>query len=88
MMTGIRNGLALSIVTILYSISLHAQSSPTVPTDDEIRKIVMGAYDRARTLIEHNTQPMRALAEALLDQESLEADEIKQLLEKAGAARC
>jgi hypothetical protein len=31
---------------------------------------------------------MRALAEALLDQESLEADEIKQLLEKAGAARC
>jgi hypothetical protein len=28
---------------------------------------------------------MRALAEALLDQESLEADEIKALLEKSGA---
>ena len=67
----------------------HAVSEATAQrVDDEIRKIVMGAYDRARTLIEHNTQPMRALAEALLDQESLEADEIKQLLEKAGAARC
>jgi cell division protease FtsH len=56
--------------------------------DDEIRKIVMSGYDRARTVIEHNTRPIRALADALLDQESLEADEIKTLLERSGAARC
>jgi len=48
MMTGIRNGLALSIVTILYSISLHAQSSPTVPTDDEIRKILVQRVDESK----------------------------------------
>jgi cell division protease FtsH len=67
----------------------HAVSEATSQrVDDEIRKIVMDGYDRARTLIEHNPQSMRALAEALLDQESLEADEIKTLLEKSGAARC
>jgi cell division protease FtsH len=67
----------------------HAVSEATAQrVDDEIRKIVMDGYDRARTLIEHNTQSIRALAEALLDQESLEADEIKALLEKSGAARC
>jgi cell division protease FtsH len=67
----------------------HSVSEATAQrVDDEIRKIVMGGYDRARTIIEHNTQPMRALAEALLDQESLEADEIKALLDKSGAARC
>jgi len=53
--------------------------------DDEIRKIVMTAYDHARHIIDLNREPMRALAEALLEQESLEADEIKTLLEKSGA---
>ncbi len=67
----------------------HAVSEATAQrVDDEIRKIVIGGYDRARTIIEGNTEPMRALAEALLDQESLEADEIKSLLARSGAAGC
>jgi cell division protease FtsH len=66
----------------------HAVSEATAQrVDDEIRKIVIGAYDRARQIIEGNREPMRALAEALLEQESLEADEIKVLLEKSGAQR-
>jgi len=64
----------------------HAISEATAQrVDDEIRKIVMTGYDHARWIIERNTKPMRALAEALLEQESLEADEIKVLLEKSNA---
>jgi cell division protease FtsH len=66
----------------------HSVSEATAQrVDDEIRKIVISGYDRAKTLIECNTNPLRALAEALLDQESLEADDIKALLEKSGTAR-
>jgi cell division protease FtsH len=55
--------------------------------DEEIRKIVMDAYDHAKVVIERNREPVRMLAEALLEQESLEADEIKALLVKSGATR-
>ncbi len=66
----------------------HTVSEATAQrVDDEIRKIVMDAYDHARHVIERNREPMRALAEALLEQESLEADEIKTLLEESGAQR-
>ena len=64
----------------------HAVSESTAQrVDEEIRKIVMNAYDHAKWIIERNKEPMRAFAEALLDQESLEADEIKALLQKSGA---
>jgi cell division protease FtsH len=64
----------------------HTVSEATAQrVDEEIRKVVIDAYDRARILIERNREPMRVLAEALLEQESLEADEIKTLLVKSGA---
>jgi len=55
--------------------------------DEEIRKIVMNAYDHARLVIERNRESIRMLAEALLEHESLEADEIKALLITSGATR-
>jgi len=45
------------------------------------------ARTHARQIVDRNRESMRALAEALLEQESLEADEIKTLLEKSGAHR-
>jgi cell division protease FtsH len=66
----------------------HVVSEATAQrVDDEIRKIVMNAYDHAKWVIERNKEPMRVLAEALLEQESLEADEIKTLLARSGAIR-
>ncbi len=66
----------------------HAVSEATSQrVDDEIRKIVMGGYAHARHVIERNREAMRVLAEALLDQESLEAGEIKALLAQAGVQR-
>ena len=64
----------------------HCVSEATAQrVDDEIRSIVMKAYDHARGIIERNKPAMTALAEALLDQESLEAEEIKVLLARAEA---
>jgi cell division protease FtsH len=66
----------------------HAVSEATAQrVDDEIRKVVMGGYDSARLMIERNREPMRVLAEALLEQESLEADEVRALLAESGAVR-
>jgi cell division protease FtsH len=65
----------------------HAVSEATAQrVDDEIRKIVMTAYDQAKYVIERNREPMRVLAEALLEQESLEAGEIKELLAASRAS--
>src|SRR3954471_4213130 len=64
----------------------HAVSEATAQrVDDEIRKVVMNGYDRARWIIEHNREPLKALAERLLTDESLEAAEIRTLLVESGA---
>ena len=66
----------------------HSVSEATAQrVDDEIRKIVMSGYDHARWVIERNKEPMRVLAEALLEQESLDAGEIRALLAGAGVLR-
>jgi cell division protease FtsH len=62
----------------------HAVSEATAQrVDDEIRRIVMEGYDQARSIIERNRRAVDLLARELLDVESLEADEIKALLERS-----
>ncbi len=64
----------------------HVVSEATAQrVDEEIRRIVMDGYECAKGIVERNREPVRALAGALLEQESLEADEIKTLLANAGA---
>jgi cell division protease FtsH len=64
----------------------HVVSEATAQrVDDAIRKVVMDGYDHARWIIERNRNAVRLMAEELLQVESLEADEIKQLLHQAGA---
>ncbi|PYR76670.1 MAG: cell division protein FtsH [Acidobacteria bacterium] len=64
----------------------HAISEATARrVDEEIEKILNGGYDRARDLLDRNREAVKALAEALLEQEALEADEIKTLLAQANA---
>jgi cell division protease FtsH len=66
----------------------HVLSEATAQRVDEaIRTVIINAYDHAKWIIERNKESVRLMAEALLDQESLEADEIKALLAKAGASR-
>jgi cell division protease FtsH len=64
----------------------HAVSEATAQrVDEEIRKVVINGYDRAREVIEGNREPVRALADELLQHESLDAPEIRTLLARAGA---
>ena len=55
--------------------------------DEEIRRVVMTGYDRARGVIEDNRDAVRLLAEELLKVESLEADEIRAILDQAARLR-
>jgi len=64
----------------------HAVSEATARrVDDEIHRIVMDGYDRARRVIERNRAAVRLMAEELLEEESLEADDIKRILTQANA---
>jgi len=53
--------------------------------DEEIEKTLTGGYDRALDILNRNRTTVKAIADALLDQEALEADEISELLARTGA---
>jgi cell division protease FtsH len=64
----------------------HALSEATARrVDEEIEKILDAGYRLAHEILDRNRGPVKALAEALLDQEALEADEIKELLASTNA---
>jgi cell division protease FtsH len=64
----------------------HAMSEATARrVDEEIEKIINGGYDRATDLLTRNRKAVKLIAEALLDQEALDADELKALLARAEA---
>ena len=66
----------------------HGISEATAQrVDEEIRRVIMGGYNSARTLIEENREAVRLMAEELLQVESLEADEIRALLDRAAATK-
>jgi len=66
----------------------HAMSEATARrVDEEIEKIIAGGYETAGDLLARNRASVKALAEALLEQESLDADELKDLLARTGASR-
>jgi cell division protease FtsH len=52
--------------------------------DEEIEKILNTGYDRALELLNRNREAVKAIAEALLEVEALDADELKELLARAG----
>jgi len=49
--------------------------------DQEVRKIVSSAYDRAREILQTNREALERIAQALLEREVLDATELKLLLE-------
>jgi cell division protease FtsH len=64
----------------------HAMSEATaLRVDEEIEKVINGGYERARDLLSRNREAVKMIAEALLDQEALDADELKTLLARSDA---
>jgi cell division protease FtsH len=48
--------------------------------DDEIRALVMRGYESARQIVERQRSAVKALAEELLEVESVDADRLKQII--------
>jgi len=65
-----------------YSVNRQRQMSNETAQaiDAEIRKVVEGGYARAQTLLKENGEQLEALAQALLEFETLSGDEIKKVL--------
>ncbi|MGA2193350.1 MAG: ATP-dependent zinc metalloprotease FtsH [Nitrospirota bacterium] len=55
-----------------------------VEIDDEVRKLVLDAYARAKGMIQANITGLKVLAEALLEKETLDGKEINEILSAAG----
>jgi cell division protease FtsH len=54
--------------------------------DREIKKIVMGCYDRAEEILKKNINTLHSLAKTLLERESLTGEEIDQVIQEGAAA--
>jgi cell division protease FtsH len=55
-----------------------------VAIDEEIRRIVSEAYERAKKILEENYEILDALAHTLLERETIDGHEIDKLIEDAG----
>jgi cell division protease FtsH len=69
-------------------ISQHRDYSEhtAIEIDQEVRRLVTENYERAKTLIRDNIKALRALAEALLEREVLDAPEIEKIIGAAASA--
>ena len=68
-------------------ISQHRDFSESIAIeiDNEVRRIVSENYDRAKQIIKTHFNALKALAEALLEKESLDAPEIDKIIQSAMA---
>jgi cell division protease FtsH len=51
-----------------------------VAIDEEVRRLVIGGYERAKSLLTGHREALIRIAEALLERESLDAAEIQMLI--------
>ncbi|MDI6800755.1 MAG: ATP-dependent zinc metalloprotease FtsH [Thermodesulfovibrionales bacterium] len=56
-----------------------------VDIDEEIKRIVTGAYESAKKVLEENYNLLDSLAHALLEKETMEGHDIDKIIEEAGA---
>lgn len=63
---------------MMASESLSASTIESV--DQEIKKILQDSYERAKTILKTHAKEHKALAEALLKYETLDADDIKAIM--------
>jgi len=52
-----------------------------VDIDKEVKRIVSGAYEKARNILNTNKETLERIAQALLDREVLDANEVRMLIE-------
>ncbi len=60
--------------------SKNYSEATAIEIDNEIRSIVQSCYDRATGILEEHREALVAVSEALLERESIEADELKKIV--------
>ena len=65
------------------SITTHKNVSEATmqQVDAEIRRIIDGQYSLARKLIEDNSEKVEAMAKALMEWETIDADQVNDIME-------
>lgn len=58
-----------------------------VDIDEEVKRIVTEAYERAKKILEDNQGLLGVIANALLERETIEGQEIDKLIEEASPAK-
>jgi len=58
--------------------------STAVAIDDEVRRLVMDSYGTAKRLVGDNFESLKALAETLLEKETIESSEIDRIMAASG----
>eukprot|EP00695_Tsukubamonas_globosa_P001747 TRINITY_DN2816_c0_g1_i1.p1 TRINITY_DN2816_c0_g1~~TRINITY_DN2816_c0_g1_i1.p1 ORF type:complete len:109 (-),score=27.90 TRINITY_DN2816_c0_g1_i1:111-437(-) len=76
-----------SLGPVFYAVDKFDENSSTSPefkrmTDDEVKKLVEGAYTRAKTMLTTHEKTLHALAQALIEKETLTGPEIKDIIER------
>jgi cell division protease FtsH len=60
--------------------------STAVEIDQEVRRIITEAFERARSLLRKNLEALHKIAEALLEREVLDGAEIDEIIKQYGSA--
>nr|WP_092073688.1 ATP-dependent zinc metalloprotease FtsH [Dendrosporobacter quercicolus]NSL47965.1 ATP-dependent metallopeptidase FtsH/Yme1/Tma family protein [Dendrosporobacter quercicolus DSM 1736]SDM65669.1 cell division protease FtsH [Dendrosporobacter quercicolus] len=55
--------------------------------DKEVRKLIETAYDECRTMLKENIDKLHLLANTLIERETLEAEELEQLMKEGAIAK-
>ena len=55
-----------------------------VQIDNEVRRVILEAYERAKLLLRRNTEVLHKMAEALLEREVIDGGEIDEILRQYG----
>src|SRR5829696_1297973 len=63
----------------------NVSESTAQRVDDEIRNVIMRGYDHAKWIIDRNARAVELMTQVLLEQESIDADEIKDILVRSDA---
>jgi cell division protease FtsH len=58
-----------------------------VDIDEEVKRIVMAAYEESKKLLKKNTKLLEAVANALLERETIDGSEIDQIVKDVKAAK-
>lgn len=58
-----------------------------VDIDEEVKSIVIDAYDKSKNLLTENQDLLEAVAKALLEKETMDGAEIDALIQEVGSKR-